>query len=521
MRLLLLNIVVTLAPSSLAIQLPHIPSPQEAISVAEAVFHPHERLNPSAYDNVAVTEMSHASDLGLTSVGNEFTTLTSKRYPNHQVRIKSTTGWCDPNVRSYSGYLDVGYGKDLFFNFFESRSNPAKDPVVMWINGGPGCSSGLGLYMELGPCSIKDAHPKGVNDTTVNPFAWNEVANVFFLDEPIGVGFSHARNGQTISTTEEASVDIQAFVSIFFETFKEFEGRAFHMAGESYGGRYLPVFASAIIDGNKQLIREDKTPINLKSIMIGNGVTDYFTTTESYFPYQCTIHGDLVEPVQTISACVSMAEAVPKCAKFARKGCLESHDYTTCSMAISYCEEMLGGTFLSAGVNPYDVSMPCSAEELSNSLCYPVTNRIGAYLDLPDVRQVLGVDKKQGNWSSCDDLVFNRFSQSLDSTGKTWLYVAGLLERGVRVLNYVGVLDFICNHIANEMWMERMEWTGKVGYNAAQFEEWNVDGHRAGEFKTHGNLTMLKIRGAGHMVPYDKPKEALTMFKAWLEAESL
>jgi len=54
---------------------------------------------------------------------------------NHRIRIKSTEGWCDPGVRSWSGYLDVGNGKDLFFYFFESRSKPEEDPVVMWING--------------------------------------------------------------------------------------------------------------------------------------------------------------------------------------------------------------------------------------------------------------------------------------------------------------------------------------------------------------------------------------------------
>lgn len=176
-------------------------------------------------------------------------------------------------------------------------------------------------------------------------------------------------------------------------------------------------------------------------------------------------------------------------------------------MAINYCEEVLGETFLSAGVNPYDVTMPCTVEELTDSLCYPVTKKIGTYLDLPDVRHTLGVDKLRSNWSSCDGSVFTRFTQSLDNTGKTWLYVAGLLERGVRVLNvrfislatlvfkliirqYVGMLDFICNHVANELWMERLEWSGRAGYNAAEFNDWIVDGHRAGEFKTYGNLTV-------------------------------
>jgi len=98
-------------------------------------------------------------------------------------------------TRLMNSYLDVGNGRDLFFYFFESRSKPSEDPVIMWINGGPGCSSALGLFMELGPCSVKD-DPKSLNDTKVNPNSWNSNANIFFLDEPIGVGFSRAEHGQ-------------------------------------------------------------------------------------------------------------------------------------------------------------------------------------------------------------------------------------------------------------------------------------------------------------------------------------
>lgn len=119
------------------------------------------------------------------------------------------------NVRALtlSRYLDVGGGKDLWFSFFESRGDPATDPVIMWINGGPGCSSALGLLMELGPCSVAD-DPKTSNDTKVNPYSWNNNANIFFLDEPVNVGFSKARHGQVVGTAEEAGQDIAAFVSI-------------------------------------------------------------------------------------------------------------------------------------------------------------------------------------------------------------------------------------------------------------------------------------------------------------------
>ncbi|WRT63688.1 uncharacterized protein IL334_000611 [Kwoniella shivajii] len=506
--------LLTLLPLISALQLPHIPSPGDAINVVDSFLHSSDRQHPSV-------TLGYGNDIKLESVGEEFTILSHEKFPDHRVRIKSTTGWCDPDVKSYSGYLDVGYGKELFFYFFESRSKPKEDPVVMWINGGPGGSSALGLFMELGPCSVKGEHPMSSNDTKVNPHSWNDKANLFFLDEPLGVGYSHAEHGQTVATTEAAARDVQAFVSIFFEAFKEFEGRAFHMAGESYGGRYLPIFASAVVDGNKHLIKHGKKPINLQSVMIGNGVTNDFTLLESYFPFQCTLNGDLTEPIQSIENCVFMAENVPKCSKLARKHCIESHDYTACSMAMNFCSEVLETSFWQAEVNPYDVTMSCSPKELGETLCYPVTKRIGTYLNLPDVREILGVHPHRANWSAINEGVSRRFTQTLDITGQTWLYVAELLERGVRVLNYVGMQDFICNHINNEMWMEKLEWTGQAGYISAPWTDWKVKGETSGYYKTSGNLTMLKIRGAGHMVPYDKPVEALDMLNSWLDAVAL
>lgn len=130
------------------------------------------------------------------------------------MRIKQTDGWCDPDVRSWTGYLDVTDDKSLFFYFFESRNKPKEDPVLMWINGGPGCSSSMGLFMELGPCAVADGEPKSVNDTKVNPWSWNKEANVFFLDEPVGVGFSTFRHGQMVDTAEKAGQDVAAFVEI-------------------------------------------------------------------------------------------------------------------------------------------------------------------------------------------------------------------------------------------------------------------------------------------------------------------
>lgn len=124
--------------------------------------------------------------------------------------------------------------------------------------------SALGLFAELGPCRIT---PDNGNSLIDNPDSWNNHANIFFLDQPSGVGFSFNHNGQlTHSRTEQAAVDVGAFVQMWFETFTEFKGRKFHMAGESYGGRYLPLFASAVLDGNMYAEARNMTPVNLQSV---------------------------------------------------------------------------------------------------------------------------------------------------------------------------------------------------------------------------------------------------------------
>lgn len=116
------------------------------------------------------------------------------------------------------------------------------------MNGGPGCSSFTGLLQELGPCL---AQPNG-EPPVYNPHAWNSNASVIFLDQPVDVGFSWSDDGDKgIYTTEAAARDFYAFVQILFEAYKDTFGSSdFHIAGESYAGRYIPLFADHVIKQN-------------------------------------------------------------------------------------------------------------------------------------------------------------------------------------------------------------------------------------------------------------------------------
>ena len=136
-------------------------------------------------------------------------------------------------VKQYSGYLDDDEDdKHLFYWFFESRNDPENDPVVLWLNGGPGCSSLTGLFMELGPSSIN----KKV-ELVHNPSSWNSNASVIFLDQPVNVGYSYS--GSSVSNTVAAGKDVYALLTLFFKQFPEYAKQPFHISGESYAGHYV------------------------------------------------------------------------------------------------------------------------------------------------------------------------------------------------------------------------------------------------------------------------------------------
>ncbi|KAF5372005.1 hypothetical protein D9615_008105 [Tricholomella constricta] len=439
--------------------------------------------------NGNLSEVMHLSSIA----SDDFTALSNPRFPNHQVRVKKTH-FCDPTVNVYTGYLDVDAGaKHLFFYFFESRRNPDKDDVMMWINGGPGCSSAMGLLMELGPCSI-DMKNTSANGTLWNPYSWNEEANIFFLDQPVGVGFSYADFGETVETTEDAAKNVHAFLTIFFETFQQFSGRALHLSGESYGGRYIPVFASEIYDQNQVAIREGRQPLNLKSVLIGNGITDISTLYAGRYEVECGT-ASLDVPFQSISACVRMKTALPRCQKAMQKGCIDQFDTINCRAAVNFCDNELSSAMWASGKNVYDISKKCEGE-----LCYAETDFIKRYLDLPQTRALLGVEYPS-NFSSCSSVVGQNFAAHMDKWAvPTQYYVSGLLDRGVRILIYAGTYDWQCNWVANKLWVDKLEWSESVEYQTQSWREWMVAGKNVGQVKTTSLLTFATIRGAGHMM---------------------
>ena len=253
--------------------------------------------------------------------------------------------------------------------------------------------------------------------------------------------------------------------------------------------QYLPIFAAQVYDGNKALLAKNSTAINLKSVMIGNGITDAFSMAgRGYYEHTCTNASGL-PPFGSVIECQAMALALPRCEEMMQKDCLDRMDLLGCEAAVNFCQTHIGSALFKAGLNPYDISKPCTLEELSDSLCYPETKKIARYLDLPSVRKTLGVSPHLGAFQSCSPAVGQAFNLAADGLGKTWYYVAALLEHGIDILTYIGKYDWICNSSGNYIWTDRLEWSGHEEFSSKDLRDWHVDGEVAGQTRSAKGLT--------------------------------
>ncbi|KAL4377619.1 hypothetical protein GQ457_02G019020 [Hibiscus cannabinus] len=140
-----------------------------------------------------------------------------------------------PSISQFAGYITVNqeHGRALFYWFFDAQSQPSQKPLLLWLNGGPGCSSiGYGEASELSPLRVG----KNGVDLQFNQFAWNQEANLLFVESPVGVGFSYTNTSSDLTKLEDAFVaeDAYNFMVKWLQRYPQFKTRDFFISGESY-----------------------------------------------------------------------------------------------------------------------------------------------------------------------------------------------------------------------------------------------------------------------------------------------
>ncbi|XP_027363665.1 serine carboxypeptidase-like [Abrus precatorius] len=414
------------------------------------------------------------------------------RFPN---LIASDSGVSVEDLGHYAGYYPIqhSHAARMFYFFFESR-NSKEDPVVIWLTGGPGCSSELALFYENGPFKIAD-------DLSLvwNEYGWDKASNLLYVDQPTGTGFSYSTDLRDIRHNEEGvSNDLYDFMQAFFAEHPEYAKNDFFITGESYAGHYIPAFATRIHRGNQA---KDGIHINLKGLAIGNGLTNPAIQYKAYPDYALEM-GIIKKATHDRLDKV----LVPAC-ELAIKLC-GTDGKIACATAYVVCNLIFSDIMLHAGnANYYDIRKKCEG-----SLCYDFSN-MEKFLNQKSVRDSLGVGKI--HFVSCSTEVY--LAMLVDWMRNLEVGIPALLEDGINLLVYAGEYDLICNWLGNSRWVHAMEWSGQKEFVASPEVPFVVNGSEAGLLKSYGPLSFLKVHDAGHMVPMDQPKAALEMLKKWTQ----
>jgi cathepsin A (carboxypeptidase C) len=390
----------------------------------------------------------------------------------------------------------------------------------------------IGLLQELGPCLINE-HGNG---TIYNQYGWSKNANIIFVDQPAPVGFSYIDKGTPIpGTSFTAAEDMHHFLQLFIsDIFPSLLHTPFHITGESYAGHYVPSLGAQIVSQNS--LYPTRPQINLTSIFVGNGYVSPLHISYGYWETLCTTNPGVSSPVFNTTRCDIMAANIPRCMSLA-KICYAHPDPEICFVAGKACWDGVivhyDGESGPGGRNRFNIHEKCDE---SNELCYPEIVAIQEYLNLAWVWDALGVPKQVGNYSVVSWDVELAFFKTNDLQISMQPQVLYLLESGVDVLFYQGNLDLACNTAGNLQWASTMQWKGQPWFVAQGKRSWGEEGEGGdiGWFKEvkvregvegkgkerETTFAFATVDGAGHMVPYDKPREALALVSRWLEKRS-
>lgn len=116
----------------------------------------------------------------------------------------------------------------------------------------------IGLFQENGPCHFVN----GASTPSLNPYSWNSYANMLYIDQPIGVGFSYGTD--SVTSTVTAAPYVWKLLQAFYTQFPQYENRNFGVFTESYGGHYGPEFADYFEQQNAAVASGSFTGHNVK-----------------------------------------------------------------------------------------------------------------------------------------------------------------------------------------------------------------------------------------------------------------
>uniref|UniRef100_A0ACD5UDI9 Uncharacterized protein n=1 Tax=Avena sativa TaxID=4498 RepID=A0ACD5UDI9_AVESA len=427
-----------------------------------------------------------------------------------------------------TGYVEVDEvnGAEMFYYFVESEAGGEDAPFLLWLTGGDRCSVLSGLALEIGPFRfVIEPYSGTVPRLKINPYSWTKVANILFVDSPVGAGFSFSRQQQGYNVGEvSTSLQLHEFLIKWFTDHPKFLANPLYIGGESTAGKIVPFIAQKVSEG----VEARRRPLlNLKGYLVGNPGTGEIIDESSRAPFA---HGFGIISDQLYETIV---------------GHCQGEDYrkptnALCAQALGTFNNLLSEVYGAQIL--YDNCGLASAEprteigDLTGSggeilSLGAVTEMEKTIINLPDrptlgcitygaylsyfwandelTREALGIKEDTvDEWVRCHSGDMPYTTDIKSSIKYHW----NVTTNGYRALVYSGDHDIIVTHLGTQSWVRSLGFPIVDDWRA-----WHLHGQSVGFTITYSNnMTFATIKGGGHTAPEYEPERCFAMFTRWI-----
>ncbi|WCJ42207.1 serine carboxypeptidase-like 6 [Euphorbia peplus] len=427
-----------------------------------------------------------------------------------------------------TGYIGVGESNasQLFYYFVESQRNPALDPLMLWLTGGPGCSVLSAFFYESGPVTFNYANYNGsLPSLHLNPFAWTQGINIIYVDAPVGTGFSYSTTDENYYIDDIGSSNqTYEFLRKWLIEHPEYSTNQLYIGGDSYSGIPLPIIVTKILEGNEVGL---EPMMNLKGYILGNPKTDDFLDVNSAVPfcfrltliseelYESTKEdcgGNYVSVNASNADCVADLDTIDEMTlEINLMQVLEP----TCQVARPKKKKGLVKR-VSEGrrslIEEEDIEN-ISIDNLDKAHWCRYYNYVlsNIWANTRVVRDALQIrENTTGVWKRCNSTI--AYTKTVTSSVPYHQYLS---EQNLRSLIYSGDHDLSVPHIGTQNWISLLNMTVNE-----YWRPWFVDGQVAGYAEKYMNgdfnMQFATVKGAGHVAPEYKPTQCYAMIDRFM-----
>ncbi|CAG9310828.1 unnamed protein product [Blepharisma stoltei] len=402
-----------------------------------------------------------------------------------QPLIGDTDGaWSLIGFSGYAGEITMNplTGSSYFYWFFEAiKGNALTDtlPLIIWLQGGPGCSGETGMLFEnIAPFTISNK-----SEPVPNPYTWASDFHIMTIDHPLGAGFSVAKASYDMKNTTIGSTQQLYNLLVKLNTkYPWMFNRPIFIFGESFGGHWIPAIAYTILMNNNNPVSSQIAHFNLQGIAIGDPWTDPITQSQKYSAYSVAtglLNQEEFEIIQTYEQQVFSEIGLGEWAD------AENDWGSITDLIINYA----------GGINVYNIR----SYETNYNL-----GGIPSWLDSTETKNLLHIPQ-QLHWVQCSGSVYEAMTYDIMNTAINYL---PFVIDTIPVMIYNGQDDLIVNTLSTEAMIANINWPGIPYFQYSQKSLWMVNGMVAGFAQTYENFSFVVVLKSGHMVPHDQPINA-------------